>query len=187
MTEQWKTVGRPGYMGDARDRLHAEWDQKYVANNWRLAWELGEVVLSKDMAIQVYEDAYYHHLGDQGSEVLGWLISTASDVYDTAETNVQSGFDYTRQETTGNHLHDIAIRRAVARLGFAFRGDHLVWVRWKDSEGFRLNPGIVPFHLPDLISDEFEKNASGKNIWWEPGTIEDFYQRNKVLQVKEAK
>jgi hypothetical protein len=28
------------------------------------------------------------------------------------------------------------------------------------------------------------KNASGKREWWKKGTIEDFYQRNKVLQTR---
>jgi hypothetical protein len=183
MTVQWKIVGRPGYMGDARDRLHAEWDQQYGAGNWRLAWEFGDTILEKSMAIQVYEDAYYQHL-DSGNGDLEWLRDTASDVYDTDPSNVNSGFDYSIQETPNNHIHDIAIRRALTRLSWVFEGDHLVHVRWKDSEGYRLNPGIVRFHEDGLISKEFKENVSGKNIWWERFTIEDFYQRNKVLQIK---
>ena len=53
-------------------------------------------------------------------------------------------------------------------------------VRWKDSEGYKINPGVVPFHLPELIVPGEIKG----NIWWDPNTIEDFYQKNKVLQVK---
>lgn len=178
---EWETVDRPGYLGDARDRLHAEWDEAYGAGNWRLAWEYGEIVLDKSMAIQVYEDAYFFCLYISQSHI-DWLTSTASDVYDTAESNVHSGFDYSIQETAGTHLHDIAVRRAVARLGRKFRGNHLVHIRWTESEGYRLNPGVLPFHRAELISSKFERNLSGKRIWWEKNSIEDFYQRNKVLQ-----
>ena len=116
---------------------------------------------------------------------MNWIISTASDVYDTAETNVKAGWNYSEQETPNNHVHDVAIRRAVLRCGRYFEGDHLVHVRWKDSEGFRLNPGVVPFHKPKMILEGELVNLSGKELWWYHGTIEDFYQRNKLLQARE--
>jgi len=71
------------------------------------------------------------------------------------------------------------------RLGREFQGDHLVHVRWTGSEGYRINPGVVLFHMPHMIVDGEIKDYSGKGIWWFPRTIEDFYQRNKVLQVKD--
>lgn len=95
-----------------------------------------------------------------------------------------SGLNYEIQETPNNHIHDIAIRRAVARLDKRFKGNHLVHVRWKDSEGFRINPGVVPFHKPQMIVSKKIKDYGKKGNWWRPNTIEDFYQRNKVLQVK---
>lgn len=184
MTVRWKTVDRPGYMGDARDRLHSEWNSKYGAYCWRLAWEFGDLILEKTMAIQVYEDGYFEYFrGENGRGQADWLVRMASDVYDTAETNVSSGLDYSRQETSNNHLHDIAIRRAFVRLGISFKGDHLVWVRGPDSEGYRFNPGNVPFHYRELIYAGEIVNASGKNQWWGANTIEDFYQKNKVLQI----
>ncbi len=112
------------------------------------------------------------------------MLNTASDVYDTSPTNVEAGFDYEKQETPNNHIHDVAIRRAVLRLGQWFHGDHLMHVRWVESEGFRINPGVVPFHLPHLIVPGEINDYGGKGLWWRANTIEDFYQRNKILEVK---
>jgi hypothetical protein len=180
----WKTVERPGYFGKKRDELHASWDEKYGEGNWRIAYQWGDSVVSKEEGIQIYEEGYYEFF-KKNPDVLEWLVSTASDVYDTAPTNVQAGFDYTNQETPNNHIHDVAIRRSVARLGKKFKGDHLMEVRWTGSEGYKLNPGVVPFHLPELIVPGEIKDYGGKGTWWNDNTIETFYQKNKLLQVLE--
>ena len=75
-------------------------------------------------------------------------------------------------------MQDIAIRRTVLRLGRKFEGDHLVQIRGRDSEGAKYNPGFVPFHLLDMI---VKPSLTG---WWQENSIEDFYQSNKVLQVR---
>ena len=181
---QWITVERPGYLGKKRDLVQARWDHQYGEQNWRIAYQWGDLVVPKEMGIQLYEDGYYEFLKGNPS-MLEWLIGTASEVYDTAPTNVQAGLDYFVQETPNNHIHDVAIRRAVLRLGKWFQGDHLVHVRSTVSEGAVLSPGIVPFHLPEMIIPGEIKDYGRKGFWWEPGTIEDFYQRNKVLQIKE--
>ena len=180
----WKTIERPGYLGKKRDEVINEWDNQFGKNKWRLAYQWGDLIVPREMGIQLYEDGYYEFFKNNSS-TLEWLISTASDVYDTDPSNVQAVFDYTHQETPNNHIHDIAIRRAVNRLGKWFKGNHLVHVRWKQSEGFQLNPGVVPFHLPDFIVSGEIKDYGGKGVWWYSKTIEDFYQRNKVLQVQE--
>ena len=42
------------------------------------------------------------------------------------------------------------------------------------------SPGRVPFHMPGVLLDpELEG-------WWQPGSVESFYQSNKVLQVFEG-
>jgi hypothetical protein len=87
--------------------------------------------------------------------------------------------DYTVQETGRTHVQDIAIRRVVARLGRQFEGDQLIQIR--DALGdhplsMALSPGQVPFHRPDVILlPEIEG-------WWLPGSVESFYQSNKLLQ-----
>lgn len=179
----WETIERPGYFGKKRDELYKNWNKKYGEKKWRLAYQFGDLIVPKKMGIQIYEDGYYEFFKED-IKTLEWLIFTASDIYDTAPTNIQSGFDYNNQETPNNHIHDIAIRRAVARLGKWFKGNNLIHVRWKDSEGFRVNPGVVKFHLPKLIIPGEIKDYGGKGIWWYPNTLEDFYQRNKVLQIQ---
>jgi hypothetical protein len=194
---EWEIAERPGYLGKKRDEMTAFWNEKYGKDNWCLRYCLGDRLFNRDFALQIYEDAYYEHL-KQNPDVLFWLLENARDVYDTATSNVGQ-MSYERQETPNNHIHDVAIRRSVWRLGQDFRGKELMHVRWTDSPGFRINPGIVPFHMPHLIEPDrrhdFEtcrwdpsddgklKDHGKKGIWWNPGTIEDFYQRNKLLIV----
>jgi hypothetical protein len=167
----------PGYFGKRRDQKHQEFDDKYGKGSWVIARAVQGRIITDEASMMLYEDGFYHHLKNNG-DVLEWLINTASDVYDNAETNVLSGLDYRVQENKSNHLQDIAIRRTLVRLGTWFRGDHLVRVREPESEGFRLQPGQVPFHMPYLI------RSPRKEGWWLPGSIEDFWQANKVVAVK---
>ena len=180
----WKTIERPGYLGKKRDEVHGKWDQQFGKDNWKIAYQWGNGIVSREIGIQLYEDGYYEFFNKERS-TLEWLVSTASDVYHTAPTNAQEGFDYTNQGTANNHIHDVAIRRAVLRLGKQFKGDHQMHVRWTGSEGYRLNPGVVPFHLPEMIIPGEINDYGGKGSWWFENTIEDFYQKNKVLQVRE--
>ena len=76
-------------------------------------------------------------------------------------------------------IQDIAIRRCVLRRGVWFRGDKLIRIRQEKGDhqlSIILSPGRVPFHRADLI---VKPEIEG---WWEPGTIEAFYQSNRMLQ-----
>lgn len=181
----WKTIERPGYFGDKRNELHTKWNNEFGKDNWKLVWQWGALVLERPEALQVYEDGYYEFL-KSNPETLDWLVTTASDVYDTAPSNVAAKFDYTIQETPNNHLHDIAIRRALMRTGNWFKGNTLLEVRSK-KEGWKLSPCMITFHHPELISKEPIKDYREKGyFWWEKrgvqNSIEAFYQRNKLLQ-----
>ncbi len=187
MPEEWITVEKPGYFGKKRDELYARWNSEYGQGNWRIAWQWSSKMIEKPEALQIYEDSYYEFLKER-SGILEWLVKTASDVYDTAPTNIQAGFSYVHQETPNNHIHDVAIRRSVMRLGKWFKGDHLMHVRGKGTEGERLSPHLVPFHLPDLIYQGDIKDYRNKGIWWrELGikySVEELYQQNKILQAR---
>jgi hypothetical protein len=184
----WKTIERPGYFGDKRNELYANWNKQFGNENWRIAWQWGGMILERRDALQIYEDGYYEFLKSD-RDTLNWLITSASNVYDTAPSNVAAGLSYDVQETPNNHLHDVAIRRAVLRTGNWFSGDRLIEIRSTDKEGWKLSPCMVPFHLPELISKEPIKDYRKKGyLWWEkrgvPDSIEAFYQRNKLLQTK---
>ena len=153
---------------------------RYGKGNWRLVWDIGGNSVGRDGVVMLYEDAYYEFLR-KNPDVLERLLRDASDVYDDAPSNVQSGFDYAKQETDRTHLQDISIRRCVLRLGRKFAGKSLVQIR--DTQGSHplsvtLSPGQVPFHMPALIK---QPEATG---WWKPGSTESFYQSNRILQVK---
>lgn len=181
----WETVERPGYFGKKRDELYKKWNHEYGEGDWRIAWQWGSQTILRPEALQVYEDAYYEFFGSH-PETLKWLITNASNVYDTAKSNIEAEFSYDQQETPNNHIHDVAIRRAVLRRGVWFEGDHLMHVRGEGTEGDRLSPHKVPFHRVALILNGDVKDYGGKGTWWRtlgiPFSVEEFYQMNKVLQ-----
>lgn len=188
----WKTIERPGYFGTSRNEIHAKYNHLYGHNNWRISWQWGKQIIEAQEAIQIYEDGYYEYF-KANKDVLTWLVTTALDVYDTAPSNVESKFNYNIQETPNNHVHDIAIRRAVLRNGAWFSGDHLMHVR-PEKEGERLGPYLISFHMPEMIYTGQIKykgevrDFSANPPWWIKmgiaNSIEQFYQQNKVLEVK---
>ena len=176
----WVTISRSGYFGDKRDELIKKYNDKYREGDWRIAWLWNEKALTKEQAYLIYEDAYY---ADSFRREDLWmkLASIAKDVYDIEERDIESGLDYLIQKGPATHLQDISIRRVVLRRGWEFEGDKLVKIRnHKFYWGEQLSPGRVPFHLPEKI---VEPHIEG---WWDSNSIEDFYQSNKVLQIKEA-
>lgn len=180
--DTWTTIERPSQFGKDRDKRYREFDEKYGKGNWRLVWEVGGHAIDRDGIVMLYEDAYYFFLKAH-PEILDRLLADARDVYDDAPTNVTSGLDYDKQETDRTHLQDISLRRVAIRFGRWFTGKDLVQIR--DTQGSHplsvtLSPGQVPFHMPELIK---QPEATG---WWKPGTVECFYQSNRVLQVKKA-
>ena len=165
------------YFGTRRDQIFQEFDKKFGEDQWAIGWLISGYVEDKEVALLHYEDAYFTFLRDN-PKVLDWLVNTASDVYDMYPSNIHSGLDYSVQECDATHLQDIAVRRALLRLEREFEGDHLVQIRDHKSEGYILNPGKVPFHRPELILPR-----STNRVWWDPDSVEAFYQHNKVLLV----
>ncbi len=176
---EWKTVERPGYFGKKKDEIHGQYDEKYGKGNWRIAWTFSEVKIPFELACLIYEDSYYH---DSFNREKLWkeLAKTAREVYDLEEADIASSFDYKTQNGSATHLQDIAARRVVSRRGWKFQGDELVRTRGHKSYwGDILSPGKVPFHLPNQI---VEPHIEG---WWDKNSVEDFYQSNKIVQVKD--
>jgi hypothetical protein len=181
---EWTTIDRPGYFGARRDELASGWDAEYGAGNWRVAWMLdarskSPIIIPREGMLMLYEDAYFEHFRAH-QQLLEHLISEASDIYDDAPSNVASGFDYNLQETDRTHVQDIAIRRCLVRFGRKFCGDHLIQIRDSCGEhplSIALSPGQVSFHQPAWI---YAIETEG---WWCAGSVESYYQSNKVLQV----
>ncbi len=176
---EWQFESRPSYFGKHRDEIEQGYDEKYGKGKWRIMW-LGpyDKVITFDEAIILYEDAYYNFLKNNPLLLVG-LANAACEVYDNASTNVKSGFDYHAQENNSNHYQDISVRKCMFRLGLKFKqNEKLIQIRHnsQSSIGRELSPGRVPFHLLGVTVNPQEG-------WWEPGTVEEFWQSNKILQI----
>lgn len=176
----WRVVGRPGYVGKRAASKQAELNRTYGPGNWRIGYAWHGKTITRDQALQLYVEAYVKHFA-KNADVLDWLVTTARDVYDISPTDVESGTDFSIQKESATHLQDIAVRIAVKRLGRAFEGARLIQIRGKQSDGSILSPGVVPFHQLDAISTPELRG------WWKSGTIESFWQSNKILQIREWK
>lgn len=203
----WVTVPkvRPGYLGKKRDDFKAKMDREYGVGNWRLAWETNcfgtHYYFTIERTLLMYEDAYFAFiccekvpiknfkdeitvvrlaLDTSSQPPLAREIAQYAECYDNDVTNVESGLDYQYQEAKSNHYQDVSVRRVLARVGLWFTGrkKELLHIR-HDSEqelGQKLSPGRVPFHMPYLVKQP-ELNG-----WWNPHTVEAWYQSSKVLQ-----
>ncbi|MBI2995570.1 MAG: hypothetical protein HYY52_02550 [Candidatus Melainabacteria bacterium] len=178
-SSEWRVAKwRVGFLGRFRDYRYRQYDEKYGKGNWQIAWQLGRKIVPFETAAFVYGEAYYKYMLVH-PEIVNYLTTNARDVYDNSKSNVDSGTDYKIQESNSNHLQDISIRRAIARMGLTFKGEKLIQVRGKskDQVGKSLQPGKTPFHKPELIAQHIDG-------WWEKDSIEDFYQGNKILIAK---
>ena len=180
MKNKWTTIERPGFLGKHCEEKHKEWDKKYGKGNWRLVWKVGKIFVDFLAACALYEDAYFDFLRNN-PKTLKQLINEAFNVYDDQPSNVESGFDYLKQETNLTHIQDIAIRRAIIRMGIWFKGEELIRIRQEKGNhtlSMILSPGKVPFHKPEMIEQPELKG------WWDPCTVESFYQSNRLIQAK---
>lgn len=182
MTEDWHIVERqPAPFGYNRQEREKKLDKKYP-EGWREAHRFVDKIIPKKLALQICEDAYFLYLREQ-RDLLGRLIDEARDVIEAAEGDVESSIFYTRQQGKERfHYADIAVRRAMIRLGRSFNGERLIIVarppipsqQVKDSIP-ELSPYNVPFHIPDEIIKPESKNG------WNPDSVEAFYQSNRVI------
>lgn len=176
-----RLIERPGYFGRRRDEKVAAYDAKHGKGKWRLVWELSLHRMEFLAACRYhYERSYYEYLRGRKEDVD--FICSYGECIDNAPTNVECGLDYSKQEAFSTHIQDIAIRNVLHLLGRKFEGpkDKILVIRSKDSEGFRFGPGNVPFHRPDFIHA-----PSMCPAWAGRGSVEDFWQSNKWLEVDE--
>jgi hypothetical protein len=178
MLMDWETIERPGYFGKKKNEIHSQYNSMYGKDKWRIMWQWNSGTIPFIAACQIYEDGYYAD-SFRREDLWKELSSVAYDVYDHEKSDVESGLDYLVQNGNATHLQDISVRRVFLRRGFRFEGDRLVQIRsHAEYFGEKLSPGKVQFHLPDLIIEPHLKN------WWDYNSIEDFWQSNKVLQIR---
>jgi hypothetical protein len=175
--DNWVNASRIGYFGNMKSRI-----DDFLTGLHGKAWRVTHLVdgkpISEEESLRLYEDSYVNFLKNN-SKVLDWLVNHASDVYDNSKTNMDSGTDYKQQESTSIHLQDIAVRKAVSRLGYEFKGNDPVEIRGAGSEGYVLNPGRIPF------IDISKIMVPNRSSWYRNDSLEGFWQENKVLQLKD--
>ncbi len=180
LTMDYCPVQRVTYLGGKREQFVARMDKLFGDGNWTIGYIAGDKILSRDEALNLYERSYIEYFKNN-PQYTERLVREARDVYDTNPSNVESGLDWHKQEDSHSHLQDIATRRAISALGLSFQGDKLLQIRGVDSDLPELNPGRVPFVAPELIDQEREFIAA----WVNHGSVEDFWQNNKFVFVKE--
>jgi hypothetical protein len=175
---EWIAIERPGQFGKDRDLKFSGYDSEYGQGNWRIMWDWVGRQIPFIIACQIYEDGYYADSFVR-QDLYRNLTKAARDVYDHDPEDVKSGLDYAIQNSPSTHLQDISLRRVILRRGWGFTGNDLVQIRsHADYWGGQLSPGKVPFHKPEYI---LKPHFAG---WWDHDSIEDFWQSNKILQIK---
>jgi hypothetical protein len=187
----WRNDHRPGYFGRRKTEIITKLNADLGEGNWRLGWVIGADSYEESAKNEIgcldfvqackeyYEESYYRFFLNRPWEID--FVCKYIECYDNAMTNIESGLDYSKQESYSTHIQDIAVRNVLKRLGREFmgiNGKHLQ-IRSPDSDGFRFNPGNVPFFAPELIT-----HPSLAPTWAKQGSVEDFWQSNKWIQVK---
>ncbi len=188
-TNGWKVVERPGYFGRRRDLKIASYNADHGEGKWKLAWyglsttsEGGDFKTFAQACKEFYETSYLLWFRSNMEEID--RICTYGECIDNAPSNVTSGLDYSKQESYSTHIQDIAVRNVLAALGRKFEGpaDKILVIRSADSTGFKYGPGNIPFYDPASI---LQPSKCPK--WANEGSVEDFWQSNKVLLVETPK
>lgn len=182
MTTEWENKGRPGFFGRKRDEKVRWLNEHFGPGNWRLVWTDGQQEFEFVEACRsFYEEAYFRHLAQKPEDID--FICSFGECIDNAPTNVSCGLDYAKQEAFSTHIQDIAVRNVLHRLGRSFTGpaDSILVIRTKDDNGHRFGPGNIPYHEPSVIIQP------SLHPWWARlGSVEDFWQSNKILQVRKT-
>lgn len=194
LEDAWVTVERPGYFGKKREEFEERWNKEYGEGNWRLVWETPQgKVLDYDGIIEVYIEGYAEYFRSHRGEA-EYVTSNFSYAYDKEMVTREEAFDpYVRYNKPGhvNQFHNVAMNIALEKvLGLTFKGEVPLKVRAAKPGtpfeewplGWKWQPGLIPAPNPEEIFD-----MDFTDQWWTKGTIEDFYQCNKALQIRNRK
>src|SRR5258706_1802030 len=187
----WVTVEHPGYLGKRKDEKYKEWNEKYGEEKWRIVNETAtrEIFSYEDIIYKVYVPGYVQYFLKNPEEAI-FITDNFSYGYDKDLCSREQAFDIYalyNKEGVANQFHHTALNIALEYyLGIKFKGDRPIQIRegkpgTSDSEqpeGFRWSPGRIMSARLDLIP-KIELNK-----WWSSGTIEDFYQSSKALQIR---
>lgn len=190
MNERWMVVEKPGYQGGKKDDQTKQWNEQYGESRWRLRWILadGRECSYDEIFWTVYVPGYVRHFLSH-SEEARFITKNFSYGYDLDFIPKQLAFDHRAlydKPGVVNQFHHVAFNMALEfYLGYPFQGLEPLQVRQgkrgvpepERPRGWRWGPGRIVAVRRDLIP---QSDLAG---WWGPDTIEDLYQKAKVLQV----
>lgn len=133
-----------------------------------------------EACILYYESSYLKHFQEHPEDVD--FACSFGECIDNAMTNIQSGRHYIKQEAYSTHIQDIAVRNVLYSMRRKFEGpaDKILTIRSSDSNGYRFGPGNIDFFHPEWI-----EQPSLCPLWAQAGSVEDFWQSNKWILVKD--
>jgi len=183
MIKFYEVLERPGFFGKRRAEKEAIYNESYPGwiEGWEIPLHIGyatvKVVLTFQEAVLLYDEAYYIHL--RACPAILSYVKEFGECYDSDESNILCGLEHD-SNAIPRHIQDVSVRRALLRLGEWFQGPSikLLHIRGPETNGHILMPGIVPFHNSSLISKEECMNMPN---WVRPGSVEYFWQKNKVI------
>lgn len=178
--------GVQGSSGAVRDEKIREFDTAYGKDGWTLAWKgvnpaNGFVTyLEFEDACKVFYEAAYVQLLSKWRTGLDFVCSYGG-VHRQRPDQHQLG---ARLQEAGGGGHPHPGHRGAERAGPARdevrgAGGRVLVIHGVGSSGAFLSPGLVPFGHPETI---VQPSLCPK--WALPGSVEDFWQSNKVLMVK---
>lgn len=179
-----KPIFRPGFFGSRRDEKVKKYNKMYGDGKWTLGWKLfeqaSEIFEFEQACVFFYESSYYQYLFDK-PELIDEICSYGECI-DNATSNIGSGTNYMIQEARSTHIQDIAVRNVLRLLGRNFNGpvDKILTIRSSDSNGFKFGPGNIPFFASYNIIQ-----PSLCPSWASNGSVEDFWQSNKFLCLRD--
>lgn len=195
----------PMNTGFRSESMYNRFEKVFGKDSWLPAYYWNREVISTEKGYEIYSEAYYQFL-KRNPIIRQWIQIKAREVIDYSQTNIASGVDLCEQEAAAIHLQDISVRRSLIRLEQEegdlsagkmwrsgpdiFRGNKIVQLRdrnrcpWqthsiKYEKGLVLNSGKVLFHRPEQLIGQYKKDS-----WWQENSVEDYYQRNRVLLVR---
>lgn len=186
-TRAWKLAYRPGMLGSKKVKIISSWNATYGKGNWKLVWQADNedgILVQYDFeeaCKKFYERSYLEYFKKNPAQID--YVCQFGECIDNAATNIVSGLDYMVQEAKATHIQDIAVRSCLKALGRSFGGskDNLLVIRSTADNGGHLSPGFIPFYDRNLI-----EQPSKCPRWANPGSVEDFWQSNKWLAIREG-
>jgi hypothetical protein len=170
-------VDCPGDTERKRGRKVDFYDYIYGEQAWEELWRFEDQLIDFSFATKLYEDSYREFFKSNQS-VLDWVLSFG-DCYQFSPQEVECGDAYDK-DSCPRHLQDVVIRRVVHSMNLEFKGSPEVLLQTDHGcDGESVCAGNVPFLYPSQIYRG--KSGGPKPRWAKDGSVEHFWQSNKVI------